>query len=245
MAEHSTIEWTDHTWSEQSLSAPRFAQVAGAVRLVVLKLVAVMAERDAVSDIKPQVRKVGIWLDVVGTKVAALSITAPPTGEAVTLENRQSPILVLGLAAVALLALPRPVLPRIVLGAALPVLPDSGRDLRLGFRRNRHTAAGEVRLAGAQRAHRGPRLGRVRPSFEGAHTTLRRARLLHPRAVKALRLPLIPARAVNSELTDLLPVLAACAPFQAGGNARRILHDGQAAFAGCCFDDAFWSAGHG
>lgn len=244
MAENSAIELTDHTWSEEALPSPRLPQVSCAVRLEVLKLVAVLAERDTVLDIEPKVWKVGVGADVVGAKIAPLSISASLADETVASENRQPPVLVLRLAAVTLLALPRTVLPRIVLRAALPVLPNRGRDPCLGFRRQRHTATGKVRLSGAQRAHRRPCLGRMRSSLEGAHTTLCRAGLIHPRAIKALRLSLIPARAVSPEMIGGLPLSAGCAPLQANGNPLQILFNWQAAPARRCLDTAFGSASH-
>lgn len=167
MAETTGIAWTRSTFnpwmlSPEALAAPSLPFVPDAVGLEVPKLVAGVAERDAIVDVVGQLRALAHRLLVVRSQVASAVIAAVPALITISREHRIAPRDVFGLASKAEIALQSAVPVGVVRISARRALARDGCDARPGFYRVSLTDTvrwpalrGFAHLAPRLNAHRG------------------------------------------------------------------------------------------
>jgi len=201
--------------SPKSLSAFGFPHIANAVGFVVLEIVTVLTQSNAICHIKSQFGVVGKRFDVMGAQISTCSIAAFLAGVTVADKDGGAPIGVFDLTPVVPVAFGGTILPCVV------ILP-SGRSYS-GDRRDRQSLLGSSGYAlswiGAplvRPTHRLFSLSSVYSPLKGGDTPLkRRIRSGRAPADHTYCRETVTAMSVNCEKGTVAPLFARVAPFKA------------------------------
>lgn len=244
MGASTAIAWT------RSLPEPfaslQLALISDAIWLEVPKLMAIVAERHAVADIKGKLRIFGHRLFMVGAEVASAIVAAVSALVAVALEYRRSPGDVFRLPTEAQRPLEAAMREGVMIGAARSGFPSSRGDqgaLRFG-----QLAPAHLRRSAL------PSLAESLPRFVAMASTAKQRWLtglekvlpVRPATARITDLPdAIDAAHVFRELASRSPFFAPTASVETAGDALLILDDTQAGGLCSLFQRAVFRLSHG
>lgn len=213
MAETTEIEWARSTLFPQPLSAFQFTNIANTVLLIMFKLVASMAESDAVAYIKTKFWMLSERLDVMGAQIPAFIITAFLTGVIVPNKDRVSPIFVFNPASVVKCSLGFAMFISIMARATHQLFrcADARTDFFL-LRSGSRQSASRVGSSFLCLTHFALRLFGVGFSLESRNPSLRGSPILDSATIKAGGILAIKARKILPEGIRTFPLLASCTP---------------------------------
>ena len=227
----------------QPFAAPEFALVSYAVRLEVPQLVTIMAKSDAVRDVMGKFRIVGEPFQVMGSQIATAVISAVLARIPVAFKDSLSPYKVFWSPTKIDVALPLPVLPRVMSRTTSRVLLECRRNLRSDLFGARHSLFG-AGLPFASRADLGTCFRRMYATLESAWASFRAHANFDASAWLADCRKAIVTRAVAVEGGRRAPLCALPTPLLSGRDARMEVFNRKSSFTGEDFHRPFVRLSH-
>ena len=203
----------------QPLAPFQLADVASAVRLIVLKFMARVAEGNPIVQLETKVRVLGERQDMVCSEVPALRVLTFPASETIAGKYRVSPRLVFRLAAIISTAGRRATSPSVMERSARRARSQDRADSRSG-RRRAGDAFSRRRLSLPGRAHASFGFIGVCFTLECAGSPFGGFALLHLATGKARSVMAIVTAHIPAEVDERLPLLASGASLQPCGDLR-------------------------